>query len=122
MTIPDLTMSLRTFAEDREWQKFHSPKNLVMAMSGEVGEVAELFQWLTEDESRAIMDSERTAARVREELADVLAYLLRIADVLGIDLAEALEAKIRVNGEKYPVELSRGSAAKYTDLHSGGRS
>jgi NTP pyrophosphatase (non-canonical NTP hydrolase) len=116
MTIADLTRSLQEFAVEREWEQFHTPKNLVMALAGEVGELTELFQWLTPEESAEIMSSDRRAAQVREEIADIFGYVLRFADVLGIDLEEALQVKMQGNADKYPVEMSRGVATKYTEL------
>jgi dCTP diphosphatase len=121
MSITSLQRELRDFAAERDWDQFHSPKNLVMALAGEVGELTEIFQWLTPDESADVMVQAASAARVREEMADVLAYLLRLADVLGVDLEAALADKIVKNAAKYPVETARSSAAKYTDLSSGER-
>jgi len=106
MPIADLQGQLREFAAERDWEQFHSPKNLVMALVGEVGELTELFQWLTPEESARIMDDAGAAAKVRDELADVLAYLLRLSDVLGVDLEEALAAKIIKNAAKYPAARS----------------
>ncbi len=111
-----LQTALRDFARKREWEPFHNPKNLVMALSGEVGELTELFQWLTEAESGAVMATPAVAARVREEVADVYLYLLRLADVLDIDLEAAGHAKIAVNQAKYPEDLARGTALKYDQL------
>jgi dCTP diphosphatase len=102
MPIADLQAQLREFAAERDWEQFHSPKNLVMALVGEVGELTELFQWLTPEESVLVMDDAATAGMVRDELADVLAYLLRLSDVLGVDLEAALAAKIIKNAAKYP--------------------
>jgi dCTP diphosphatase len=106
MPIADLQGQLREFAAEREWEQFHSPKNLVMALVGEVGELTELFQWLAPEESARIMDDPGAAGKVRDELADVLAYLLRLSDVLGVDLEEALAAKIIKNAGKYPAGRS----------------
>ena len=103
MSIADLQRQLREFAAERDWEQFHSPKNLVMALVGEAGELTELFQWLTPDESVRVMDDAAGADRVRDEIADVLAYLLRLSDVLGVDLEEALAAKIIKNAAKYPI-------------------
>lgn len=111
-----LALALRQFAEDRDWVQFHSPKNLVMALTGEVGELAEIFQWMPEGESLTAGADARTASSVREELADVLLYLVRLADVLGVDLNEAVVEKLRTNAIKYPVASSRGTSRKYTDL------
>lgn len=116
MAILDLQLKLRDFAAERDWGQFHTPKNLVMALTGEAGELTEIFQWLSLEQSAAVLWDPVQAARVREELADVFAYLLRLSDVLGIDLEQALEEKIAQNALKYPVRLSRGSAVKYTDL------
>src|SRR4051812_43641706 len=118
MPIDHLAAELREFAAERDWNQFHSPKNLVLALAGEVGELASLFQWLTPEESVHVMDDQVGAMRVREEVADVFGYLVRLADVLGIDLEAALSDKIRTNAEKYPVSLSRGVATKYSDLPS----
>jgi NTP pyrophosphatase (non-canonical NTP hydrolase) len=114
--LSDLAQILRDFVRDREWEQFHSPKNLVMALMGEAGELGELFQWLTEDQSRRIMDEPGRGEAVRDELADVLLYVIRIADVLGVDLAAAARAKMTKNAANYPVELARGNARKHTEL------
>lgn len=108
--------ALREFAEAREWAQFHSPKNLVMALSGEVGELNEVFQWMTEADSFNAASSEATAKAVREEIADVALYLIRLSDVLGIDLNEAVSSKLATNAAKYPVDLSRGVSTKYNKL------
>jgi len=105
---------LREFAQDRDWGQFHSPKNLAMALVGEVGELVEEFQWLTEDESRQLSGDRRE--RVQEELADVQAYLIMMADKLGIDLLSALDEKITQNEAKYPVDKAKGTSKKYTEL------
>jgi NTP pyrophosphatase (non-canonical NTP hydrolase) len=101
---------LRQFASARDWDQFHSPKNLAMATAGEVGELVEIFQWLTEEQSRNLSPEDR--ARVAEELADVQIYLVRLADQLGIDLDLAVESKIEQNERKYPVAEARGNATK----------
>lgn len=109
-----LAESLRAFADERDWAQFHSPKNLVMALTGEVGELTEIFQWMTEDASRTAMADPKVARAVREEVADVLLYLVRLATVLGVDLDAAVREKLRLNAEKYPVALSRGNSKKYS--------
>lgn len=114
MDFTKLQNQLRTFAQDREWEQFHTPKNLVMALSGETGELTELFQWLTPDESSNIMNIESSAENVRDEIADVLVYCLRICDVLNIDPYQAIQQKMIKNAAKYPAHLAKGSAAKYT--------
>jgi NTP pyrophosphatase (non-canonical NTP hydrolase) len=106
-----LQQRVAAFAAARDWEPFHSPKNLAMALSVEAAELVEEFQWLTEEQSRAL-DSERRE-RVRLELADVFIYLLRIADKLGVDLVAAANDKIVLNEKKYPVERVRGDARKY---------
>jgi NTP pyrophosphatase (non-canonical NTP hydrolase) len=111
--LQDLALRLRDFAAERDWDRFHSPKNLAMALTGEAGELAAEFQWLTEAESRALDEAQRE--RVRQEAADVLLYLVRLADKLGIDLVEAAHRKMELNGRNYPADLVRGSARKYTE-------
>ena len=103
VSIASLQRQLREFAAERDWEQFHSPKNLVMALAGEVGELTAIFQWLTPDESADIMALAGSATRVQAEMADVFAYLLRLSDVLGVDLEAALADKIVKNAVKYPV-------------------
>jgi NTP pyrophosphatase (non-canonical NTP hydrolase) len=102
VTIAALQAQYREFTAERDWDQFHTPKNLVMALTGEVGELTELFQWLTPPESAGIMSDPSLAAQVRDELADVFAYLIRLADVLGVDLEQAFTAKMIKNAVKYP--------------------
>ena len=104
------------FARERNWEPFHSPKNLVMALTGEVGELVELFQWLDEDASRRVAREPATARAVRDEIADVLVYLVRLAAVLEVDLDEAVRTKLATNNRRYPVDRARGNAKKYSDL------
>ena len=113
-SIETVMVRLRDFAQSRDWDQFHSPKNLVMALTGEVGELTEHFQWLTESESNNL--SERTKSAVALEMADVFLYLLRLSDVLNVDLVETSLDKLDMNDKKYPVELSKGNAKKYTEL------
>jgi dCTP diphosphatase len=110
----ELRDTLRRFAADRDWDQFHSPKNLASALTVEAAELLERFQWLTEDQSRDLSPGEKR--RVADELADIFVYLVRLADKLDIDLLDATRAKIASNAEKYPVEKARGNAKKYTDL------
>ena len=117
-TLEQLKFRLREFAAARDWEPYHSPKNLSMALSVEAAELLEQFQWLTADESVALTGPRRTA--VQYEIADVLIYLVRLADTLDIDLGQAVDAKMALNEEKYPVSLARGNALKYTDLEDGG--
>jgi NTP pyrophosphatase (non-canonical NTP hydrolase) len=116
MDLEDLRTRLREFADARDWGQFHTPKNLAMALAGEAGEVLEIFQWLTPEQAMNVMDESERAEHVRQELADVLAYLLRLADVLDVDLLSALSAKIDLNEQRYPVDRARGTAAKYDQL------
>ncbi len=112
LDIPALQERLRAFAEARDWEQFHSPKNLAMALAAEGGELLEIFQWLTAEQSAALDEGER--ARVSEELADIQVYLVRLADVLDVSIPQAVEAKILQNAERYPIELSKGDATKYS--------
>ena len=109
-----LVERLRDFATDRDWDQFHSPKNLSMALIAEAAELVEHFQWLTEEQSASLSDDK--LAEVREELADILIYLVRIADKLNTDLFQAAVRKIEKNEEKYPVDKAKGSAKKYTEF------
>jgi NTP pyrophosphatase (non-canonical NTP hydrolase) len=104
---------LRDFASDRDWEQFHSPKNLSMAMIVEAGEVVEHFQWMTEEDSKNL-DAEKKE-QVGQELSDTFVYLLRIAEVCGIDLIEVANKKMDLNAKKYPVEKAKSSNAKYTE-------
>ena len=113
MDIKSVQKKLREFALDREWEQFHSPKNLATALAVEAAELLEPFQWLTEAESRHLGENPADFAQVEEEIADVMIYLLRLADQLEINLERAVEEKIRKNGEKYPIALARGNAVKY---------
>jgi dCTP diphosphatase len=110
----ELRNALRQFAAERDWDPFHSPKNLASALAVEAAELLERFQWLTEDQSRNLSPAE--LARVREEMADVLNYLVRLADKLDVDLIQAARDKIKLNAQKYPVEKARGQAKKYSEL------
>jgi dCTP diphosphatase len=110
-TLHELREAQRTFAAERDWDQFHTPKNLAMALAAEAGELLEPFQWLTPEQS-ANPDA-TTRAAVREEIADVLLYLVRLADTLDIDLAVAAREKLARNAQKYPVGRARGKADKY---------
>jgi len=112
-SLEELKLSLRKFAKDRDWEQFHSPKNLVMALSGEIGELTECFQWLTEDQSKNLTESQMV--EVANEIADVQLYLIRLADKLNIDIIEASNRKILLNAEKYPATLVKGKSKKYTE-------
>ena len=112
MNIESLQSTLRAFAAERDWDQFHSPKNLSMALSVEVAELVEHFQWLTEAESAGLPPE--TAEQVASEIADIQIYLARLADKLGVDIDAAVTAKLELNERRYPADKSRGSAAKYT--------
>lgn len=101
---------LAAFAAERDWDQFHSPKNLSMALAAEAGELLEVFQWLSEEQSTKL-DSDQLAA-VKDEIADVMIYALRLADKLDIDVQSAISTKIKKNAERYSVQLSKGNAAK----------
>lgn len=105
---------MRRFAAEREWEQFHSPKNLAAALSVEAAELLEHFQWLTEEESRSISAEKREA--VAEEIADVFLYLLQLADKLCIDPLDAAQKKFLANAVKYPVERAKGTSRKYSEL------
>jgi dCTP diphosphatase len=111
--LEELKSRVRDFVAERDWDRFHSPKNLAMALSVEASELVELFQWLTEEESGRL-DPERRR-RVADELADVLWFLVRLSDRLGVDLLEAAERKIAANAAKYPADRVRGQSRKYSD-------
>jgi NTP pyrophosphatase (non-canonical NTP hydrolase) len=111
----ELAEKLRRFAADREWEQYHSPKNLASALVVEAAELLEHFQWLTEQQSRALHPAK--AAKVREEIGDILIYLVRLADELDIDLLEAANDKLDKNEEKYPADKVRGKALKYNEYH-----
>ena len=113
-SIEQMKIRLRKFAAERDWNQFHSPKNLSMALSAEVAEIVEHFQWLTEEQSKNLPQDK--LEEVETELADTLIYLIRLADKLDIDLLAAAKSKIEVNEQKYPVDKAKGSAKKYTEL------
>ena len=109
----NLRDTIRAFIEERDWEQFHSPKNLAMALSVEVAEVVEHFQWLTEEQSKNLPPEK--LAELREEIGDVMIYLTELAEKLGIDPVEAAKAKLEINKQKYPADLVKGRASKYTE-------
>ncbi|WKD48911.1 nucleotide pyrophosphohydrolase [Microbulbifer spongiae] len=111
--LDDIKEKLRQFAQARDWDQFHSPKNLSMALAGEAGELLELFQWLTEEQSRNLTQKQSRA--VEEEMADIFLYLLRLADKLSVDLLESAKNKMTINEQKYPASKVKGSSKKYTE-------
>lgn len=112
--IEELQARLAEFAKARDWDQFHTPRNLATAMAVEAAEILEVFQWLSDEQSNALPDAKRVA--VREEMADVFLYLLKLAGKLDVDLIAAAHAKIDKNAIKYPVEKAKGRSDKYTDL------
>ncbi|PKO33067.1 MAG: nucleotide pyrophosphohydrolase [Betaproteobacteria bacterium HGW-Betaproteobacteria-7] len=111
-----LTAELLAFRDARDWRQFHSLRNLIVSLNLEAGELLELTQWKSDPEIAALADEPATAEALGDECADILLYLLLIAETAGIDLLAAARSKISKNGEKYPIELARGSRAKYTAL------
>jgi NTP pyrophosphatase (non-canonical NTP hydrolase) len=114
--LEQLAERVREFADRRDWAKFHLPRNLVLALVGEVGELAAEVQWLTDEEVNAALAEPAPRQRIADELADVLIYLTRLADRCDIDLLEAAHEKVTRNEERYPEERAKGVATKYTDL------
>jgi dCTP diphosphatase len=109
----ELINELREFAKERDWEQFHSPKNLAMALSVEVAEIVEIFQWLTQEESKNL--SQEKVEKVKQEIGDVMIFLTNLADKFGIDPLDAAREKIEMNRLKYPAELVKGRANKYTE-------
>jgi dCTP diphosphatase len=109
-----LKESLREFAQERDWEQFHSPKNLASALSVEAGELLEHFQWMSEADSRSLAPDRITA--IAQEMADVFPYLLQLSDRLNVDLVQVARSKMAANAKKYPVSLAKGSSRKYTEL------
>ena len=112
--LQELQAALRRFAEERDWGQFHTPKNLAISLSIEAAEVLEHFQWLTDEQSQSLSPEQR--GKVAHEIADVLLYLLQLADKLQIDPLAAARDKLALNADKYPVDKARGSSKKYTEL------
>jgi len=108
-----LIKKIRSFNAERDWDKYHSPKNLAMAFAVEVAEIAEHFQWLTDDQSRDLTNDKMV--QVKDEIGDAMILLLNLSDKLGIDPVEAAKEKLKKNAEKYPVKKAKGKADKYTE-------
>ena len=102
--IEELTTAIREFAQQRDWERFHTPKNLAMALSVEVAELVELFQWLTPEESAALVDTPEGRAAIEDEIADIAIYLLRLADVMSVDVAAAVRDKLQRNSNRFPAK------------------
>jgi dCTP diphosphatase len=116
LNVEKIQNELKTFAEQRDWDQFHSVKNLTMALSVETSELVEIFQWMKEEDSNSAHTDPKIKQRAAEEIADVFVYLLRIAKKLNIDLEEATWDKMRKNEEKYPIDKARGQSKKYDEL------
>jgi len=114
-TLQELADEVRAFGRERDWHVYHTPKNLAAALVVEAAELLEPFQWLSPEESQSLSPHKREA--VRQEMADVLIYLVSLANVLEVDLLQAAEDKLAINARKYPVDKARGNAAKYNELH-----
>ena len=114
LDIDRVQQRLRRFAHERDWEQFHHPKNLAMALAGEAGELVEIFQWLTEPESRNAPNDPRVANATKAELADILIYALRLADIMGIDVTVAIDEKLEANAVRYPISSARGTARKHS--------
>lgn len=115
-TTAELKARVLAFARERDWEQFHAPKNLSMALAAEAGELMEHFLWATPEQSQAIVRDAAKRPRIEEELADVVIYALELANIAGIDVAGAIERKMAQNALKYPVEKARGRSDKYTEL------
>lgn len=115
-TLAELKEKIQSFARERDWEQFHHPKNLSMAIAAEAAELMEHFLWTKEGEDHAVLKDPQKGLEVREELADIVIYAMEFANIAHIDLAESITLKMAANARKYPVEKSRGRSAKYTEL------
>lgn len=115
-TVAELKSRVLAFAHEREWEQFHAPKNLSMALSAEAGELMEHFLWMTSEASRTALNNPGKRQKVEEELSDVVIYALEFGNMTGIDIAAAVERKMAANAKKYPVEKAKGRSEKYTEL------
>lgn len=116
MDVEKVQQQLRDFARERDWEQFHTSKNLASALAVEAAELLENFQWLTDEQARLVSNDAERMRRIEEEIADVTLYLLRLADVLSLDLQNAIDRKLRINADKYPADKARGNAKKYNEL------
>ena len=116
LDLDSLMKQIKTFSEERDWDQFHSVKNLSMALSVESSELLEIFQWQTEGQSNNGKNDPKIKQMATEEVADIFIYLLRVAEKLEIDIDDAVRSKLIKNAEKYPVALSKGNSRKYDDL------
>ena len=117
--LQDLTTEIRAFADARDWAQFHTVRNLILALAGEVGELAAEIQWVPDEAMEQTLKQPDKMAAIEAEVADVAIYALRLADVMGLDLAEAVRRKLLLNEQRYPVGQARGNARKYTEFRRG---
>ena len=115
-TLAEIKTRILAFAKERDWEQFHAPKNLSMALAAEAGELMEHFLWATSEASREVVNDPAKRAKIEEELSDVIIYALEFANMTGIDVAAAIETKMAANAAKYPVEKAKGRSDKYTEL------
>jgi dCTP diphosphatase len=115
-TLAELKSRVLAFVRERDWEQFHSPKNLSMALAAETGELMEHFLWATPEQSHAVVNDSVKRAKIADELADVVIYAIEFANITGLDISAAIEAKMAANAKKYPVEKAKGRADKYTEL------
>jgi dCTP diphosphatase len=115
-TIAEIKAQVLAFARERDWEQFHAPKNLSMALAAEAGELMEHFLWASSEESRETANTPAKRAKIEEELSDVVIYAIEFANMTGIDLAAAIERKMAANAAKYPVEKAKGRSVKYDEL------
>ena len=120
-TIQQIKDSVMEFITEREWQPFHDPKNVAMALASEVGELLDLFRWVKSDQAFKLLEDKETLSSVREELADIAMFIFDFATICDIDLTEAVNEKMRLNAKRYPIEKARGLAKKYTQLGDAAR-
>jgi dCTP diphosphatase len=116
VNLGELKQQVLSFARERDWEKFHSPKNLSMALAAEAAELMEHFLWIDSEASRATLSKKRLRSAIEEELADIVIYALEFANQTGVDMTAAIESKLKQNAIKYPVEKSKGRSVKYTEL------
>ena len=115
-SVAELRERVLAFVRERDWEQFHAPKNLSMALAAETGELMEHFLWMSPEQSRAVVQDPAKRHKIEEEIADVVIYALEFANMTGIDVAAAIERKLALNAKKYPVEKARGRSDKYTEL------
>lgn len=114
MNIERYAELLNQFAEERDWRQFHSPKNLTTALMCEAAELAEIFQWMTTEQSEAVTENSKLMKDISHEIADVQLYLIRLANILNIDIEKSVQEKLAINARKYPIDLAKGNSTKYS--------